>query len=325
MSTNADGGARPPRDDERTTRRGLEGSTGVAEGAGGGGREEQQEEEWKGREGERGRGAVAGGYAAATFYDRDGSLHTKLAPTPTERELRAELENRGLDSTGDMAVLQQRLLTAVVGAARQNASGDDGVARGRKRTRQHAESEGGSGGAAAAESCISSEALLKKLECPICMETIPPPINQCTAGHTLCSECKDKLPHPRRCPECRVKLSVGRNLVLEQLVAELPIPCSFASGGCTETVKYGELREHRNACEFRPLKCPSVNCDFRGSYSQIIKHLRKSPGCAVYNYVQVTPNYDDGRLCSEYMGGSSCGDMWDEGEQEELTLGEGDG
>eukprot|EP01044_Picomonas_judraskeda_P047799 COSAG03_NODE_27353_length_253_cov_1.350649_1_plen_32_part_10 len=32
---------------------------------------------------------MAGGYAAATFYvDRDGSLHTKLAPTPTERELR---------------------------------------------------------------------------------------------------------------------------------------------------------------------------------------------------------------------------------------------
>jgi E3 ubiquitin-protein ligase SIAH1 len=31
---------------------------------------------------------------------------------------------------------------------------------------------------------------LSQLDCPICLQIIPPPIFQCPEGHLLCSDCK---------------------------------------------------------------------------------------------------------------------------------------
>lgn len=41
------------------------------------------------------------------------------------------------------------------------------------------------------------------LECPVCTETVLPPIYQCKNGHLLCSNCRPKL---NNCPTCRVPM-----------------------------------------------------------------------------------------------------------------------
>ena len=86
------------------------------------------------------------------------------------------------------------------------------------------------------------EQLLKQLECPVCLETIPPPIHQCKSGHLLCGECRERLPVPKRCPECRADLSDIRCLALEQLAESiLQLPCPFAQHGCDEQISYGQV------------------------------------------------------------------------------------
>lgn len=36
-----------------------------------------------------------------------------------------------------------------------------------------------------------TEALLKELKCPVCMEYMVPPIKLCTSGHNICSKCRE--------------------------------------------------------------------------------------------------------------------------------------
>uniref|UniRef100_A0A494GAA7 RING-type domain-containing protein n=2 Tax=Pentapetalae TaxID=1437201 RepID=A0A494GAA7_SOLLC len=42
------------------------------------------------------------------------------------------------------------------------------------------------------------------LECPVCTNSMYPPIHQCHNGHTLCSTCKTRVHN--RCPTCRQEL-----------------------------------------------------------------------------------------------------------------------
>jgi len=43
--------------------------------------------------------------------------------------------------------------------------------------------------------------LRQRLECPVCLYTMEPPIYQCPEGHLICATCKPKL---KKCPECRI-------------------------------------------------------------------------------------------------------------------------
>lgn len=64
-------------------------------------------------------------------------------------------------------------------------------------------------------SCLQS--VVSLLECPVCLETIPPPAFQCCNGHTLCSGCRSLTD---RCPVCRVALGPrGRCLLADKLHA----------------------------------------------------------------------------------------------------------
>ena len=116
-----------------------------------------------------------------------------------------------------------------------------------KRPRESEEGGGSSAAAAAEPGVVSREELLKQLECPVCMDTIPPPIHQCEAGHTICGSCKERLPEPRKCPECRVLLGTGRSLALLKLAdtAGLTLPCPHTDGGCKESVRYADLQATR--------------------------------------------------------------------------------
>lgn len=192
----------------------------------------------------------------------------------TSAELREQLAKRGLDASGRKAVLQDRLLAAMLEADKSEGSPAPAAKR-RATTRVNTE-EGKAtsqmAGAADKEDAHRVE-VLEQLECPVCTELILPPVHQCSAGHVLCADCKTKLPTPPKCPKCRDENGFGRNLALEQLAANISLPCLYAEGGCCDTVKYAQFKEHKENCDFRPVACCSLGCDFRGSHDQLIAHL----------------------------------------------------
>lgn len=61
--------------------------------------------------------------------------------------------------------------------------------------------------------CMST--ILAFLECPVCLDTIPPPTYQCDNGHLMCMRCRARS---ERCPICRLRLSRGsRSLISDQI------------------------------------------------------------------------------------------------------------
>ena len=60
--------------------------------------------------------------------------------------------------------------------------------------------------------------ILAAMECPICFDTIPPPVIQCQNGHLICAMCRRRS---ERCPVCREKYSPGRSLIAEQIFTSL--------------------------------------------------------------------------------------------------------
>lgn len=64
----------------------------------------------------------------------------------------------------------------------------------------------------------SVSTILAALECPVCMDTIPPPCVQCLNGHLVCAQCSSRS---ERCPVCREKFSPGRSLIAEQIFTSI--------------------------------------------------------------------------------------------------------
>eukprot|EP00918_Siedleckia_nematoides_P079069 GHVU01173162.1.p3 GENE.GHVU01173162.1~~GHVU01173162.1.p3 ORF type:complete len:113 (+),score=11.75 GHVU01173162.1:411-749(+) len=64
----------------------------------------------------------------------------------------------------------------------------------------------------------SSSKTLELLECPLCLETMGPPVFQCREGHTHCNECLAKVKH---CPICRLDGVDIRCRALEQFAESL--------------------------------------------------------------------------------------------------------
>jgi hypothetical protein len=60
--------------------------------------------------------------------------------------------------------------------------------------------------------CMST--ILAFLECPVCLDTIPPPTYQCDNGHLICVRCRSKS---ERCPICRLRFNRGRSLLSDQV------------------------------------------------------------------------------------------------------------
>ena len=124
--------------------------------------------------------------------------------------------------------------------------------------------------------------LLTSLECPICMDRIMPPFEQCTNGHVICGVCKPsvlKSGNPT-CPECRVSLrSLSRNLLMEKVVSGLTVACKNECGEMH--LPYTLSREHeRRTCPLAPLQCPHVDskityCDFRGDHTAMVAHCKE--------------------------------------------------
>ncbi|XP_047333892.1 putative E3 ubiquitin-protein ligase SINAT1 [Impatiens glandulifera] len=123
----------------------------------------------------------------------------------------------------------------------------------------------------------SGERMQQLLQCPICENSMYPPIYQCPNGHTLCSDCKTIRVQNNRCPECRHELGNIRCLALEKVAESLELPCRFNALGCREIVPYRtKLNHENNNCTFRPYTCPYAGseCSVTGHIPYLVNHLK---------------------------------------------------
>lgn len=134
------------------------------------------------------------------------------------------------------------------------------------------------------------------LECPVCTNSMYPPIHQCHNGHTLCSTCKTRVHN--RCPTCRQELGDIRCLALEKVAESLELPCKYYHLGCPEIFPYYSKLKHEVMCTFRPYNCPYAgsDCSVVGDIPYLVAHLRDDhkvdmhTGCTFnHRYVKSNP------------------------------------
>eukprot|EP01083_Nonionella_stella_P031603 86559_1 len=122
--------------------------------------------------------------------------------------------------------------------------------------------------------------VIDHIECPICNIVFRgDPIFQCSAGHIICSECKQRLPSPKKCPQCRKSVGNIRNRSLESLVESLPVPCKNLEHGCQIFRLSSLLESHEKECSFMRFECPHLrfkrkDCQWTGAASDVITHLK---------------------------------------------------
>ncbi|KAK4740791.1 hypothetical protein SAY87_024379 [Trapa incisa] len=112
------------------------------------------------------------------------------------------------------------------------------------------------------------------LECSVCMTMMYPPIYQCPNGHTLCSNCRGRI--PKLCPTCRHELGNIRCLALEKVAESLELPCSFQDLGCHNIFPYYGKLKHEKSCKYRPYTCPYAgsDCSVTGDIQFLVMHLK---------------------------------------------------
>ncbi|KAH7970165.1 hypothetical protein HPB49_000496 [Dermacentor silvarum] len=94
---------------------------------------------------------------------------------------------------------------------------------------------------------LTSE-LLSIFECPVCLDTIMPPILLCMNGHLLCSTCGKDI---AACPLCRANISNVRALAMEKVAERLPYPCKYSEYGCPTQPLLIAKPDHEKTCAFR--------------------------------------------------------------------------
>ncbi|KAK8692757.1 hypothetical protein V6N13_070364 [Hibiscus sabdariffa] len=121
---------------------------------------------------------------------------------------------------------------------------------------------------------VPASSVNELLECPVCTNSMYPPIHQCPNGHTLCSTCKVRVHN--RCPTCRHELGDIRCLALEKIAESLELPCKHYKLGCPEIFPYYNKLKHEGICNYRPYNCPYAGseCSVVGDIPFLVAHLR---------------------------------------------------
>merc|ERR1712032_1057395 len=116
---------------------------------------------------------------------------------------------------------------------------------------------------------------LDAFDCSICQEAMIMKIFQCPSGHSVCEDCYGRLREPgktKSCPQCKAKYPTHpiRNLSMESLVAQCPLPCR---NGCGFRGKPSELQQHATECKMRPLPCPVKGCHHKCPAQRMREHV----------------------------------------------------
>lgn len=117
---------------------------------------------------------------------------------------------------------------------------------------------------------------LRHLECPVCLGYFLGRIYQCSKGHSICDNCKNKM---QVCPVCRGTIQETRNFVLEKYIAEhkdMMYPCKYYKAGCSLLKKPSEIQNHEKSCDYGPLDCPvskEANCLQKFTKVEIMDHV----------------------------------------------------
>ena len=116
----------------------------------------------------------------------------------------------------------------------------------------------------------------EELECVVCLD-IPSsaPVFQCDHGHILCNSCHVKLVE---CPICKIKLGNTRCLAVEKILAKYPKSCEFHNYGCNIKLQKSDLDAHTEVCIYKPLKCPSLNCEKLFPIIDLLNHMDQDHG-----------------------------------------------
>lgn len=112
-------------------------------------------------------------------------------------------------------------------------------------------------------------------ECPVCADSVLPPILQCRNGHLLCSNCRENV---TSCPVCRCQQPNIRNLGLEKLSEKVKFPCKYKVMGCPSRLSAADKLRHQESCDFRSFRCPypSGKCEWHGWPFEVKTHLVSS-------------------------------------------------
>ncbi|XP_056648324.1 E3 ubiquitin-protein ligase siah2-like [Diorhabda sublineata] len=122
------------------------------------------------------------------------------------------------------------------------------------------------------------------MKCPICLETMQPPIIQCKVGHSMCKSCITGC-RISNCPTCRSQLTETRNYQLEQLIEGLQkvlkLQCVYYYKGCKYDLTQQDKQTHEMECKYRKFHCEgnkfaNLNCDWKGEFAGIYKHFKDS-------------------------------------------------
>ena len=118
------------------------------------------------------------------------------------------------------------------------------------------------------------EALLRDLECPVCMEYMVPPIKLCTNGHNICSRCRERV---QLCPTCTGEFSGARNVTLENIAKRLKYPCTNKKSGCLERFSIEHIAKLQAVCVYGKIKCPFHlygTCSWNGLKNHFKEHAK---------------------------------------------------
>ena len=127
--------------------------------------------------------------------------------------------------------------------------------------------------------------LLTFLTCPICYNIFDK-IYVCQNGHSVCNNC---FSNSNICSFCRIDINKNtRNRVLEDLLDNFKLPCSFYNYGCNKLLFNNIRHKHELKCIHQPLKCCFNNCVFHSNYTDLKKHIHEQH----HFYDFITPSSD---------------------------------
>ncbi|CAG2056765.1 unnamed protein product [Timema podura] len=115
-----------------------------------------------------------------------------------------------------------------------------------------------------------NDSIVELLACPICYESMAPPIFMCMNGHHTCQNCRLKV---SACPTCKCLLGDIRNRFAETIAEKLTYLCRYVKRGCRERLSIADKFTHEEECASRPCIC-RICASWCGEFSELLEHVR---------------------------------------------------